>query len=123
MNVRYSAQLLLAVLALTVSSLATAQDMALDGESVPAEQRQSGWDYEQSVAPSTPTQIIQQKAQSRGAQRASRIAAQEWYGYSQARPRTNATPFSGMYGTHFNGSVFGRPAAHYATRPIIIVNK
>ncbi len=46
----------------------------------------------------TPTQIIQAKAQQRAQQRMSRIASQQWYGFSPARPRTTATPFTGMYG-------------------------
>lgn len=85
--------------------------------------RTEGDDYQQSVAPATPTQIIQQKAQAKGAERAARIAAQQWYGYSQSRPRTTATPFSGLYGAQFNGRAYGRPAAHYPHRPVIVVTR
>ncbi|MEO1498548.1 MAG: hypothetical protein AAFV43_15495 [Planctomycetota bacterium] len=111
----------LVVGAVTLSS-ANAQESLLD----PGPQgnaRQEGWAYEQSVAPATPTQIIQRKAQSRGAERASRLAAQQWYGYTPARPRSTATPFSGLYGSQFQGRMVGRPAAHYPTRPVIVVTK
>jgi hypothetical protein len=78
-------------------------------------------DYERSTAAVTPTMIIQQKAQSRAADRMARIAALEWYGHSKARPQSLATPFSGLYGNQFQGSSFGRPSAWHASRPVILM--
>ena len=77
--------------------------------------------YTESAGQLSPTQIIQEKAQIRAAQRMSRIAAKDWFGYSQARPRTNATPFTGLYGPHFQGRALGRPAAFHVARPIVVV--
>ncbi len=47
------------------------------------------------VAPSKT--IPQQKAAFRAQQRMSRLAAQRWYGYSNARPQVTAIPFTAMY--------------------------
>lgn len=80
-------------------------------------------EYAGSIGKMTPMEIIQQKAQMKAAQRQSRIAAREWYGYSQSRPKTSATPFSGMYGAQFQGHSIGRPSAHYAQRPILIIGR
>ena len=65
----------------------------------------------------------QRAAQQRAAQRNAVLAARQWYGYSQARPKTSATPFSGLYGQQFQGRAFGRPAAHYAQRPIVVISR
>ncbi|QDT69818.1 hypothetical protein MalM25_27600 [Planctomycetes bacterium MalM25] len=80
-------------------------------------------EYSQSIGKMTPLEIIQAKAQVKAAQRGAVLAARQWYGYSQARPKTSATPFSGLYGQQFQGRAFGRPAAHYATRPIIVISR
>lgn len=80
-------------------------------------------EYSTTVGKMTPLEIIQAKAQARAAQRAAILASRQWYGYSQARPNTTATPFSGMYGAQFHGQSFARPAAHYAQRPIIVVTR
>ena len=77
--------------------------------------------YTESAGRLTPTQILQEKAQVRAAQRMARMAAKDWFGYSQARPRTGATPFTGMYGPHFQGRALGRPAAFHVARPIVVV--
>lgn len=78
-------------------------------------------EYAGRIGKMTPTEMIQAKAQAKAAERAARIASREWYGYSQARPSTPATPFSGMYGAQFNGYTLGRPDAHHVQRPILIL--
>jgi hypothetical protein len=78
-------------------------------------------EYAGRIGKLTPTEIIQAKAQAKAAERSARIASREWYGYSQARPSTPATPFSGMYGAQFNGYSLGRPEAHHVSRPILIL--
>lgn len=80
-------------------------------------------EYTQTIGKMTPTEIIQAKAQLRAAQRGAVLAARQWYGYSQSRPKTSATPFSGLYGQQFQGRAFGRPAAHYAQRPIVVISR
>lgn len=102
--------------------LANAQGL-LDPGPAATETRVERPEYAGSIGKATPTEIIQAKAQMKAAQRQGRIATREWYGYSQARPKTTAVPFTGMYGAQFQGYAFGRPAAHYATRPILIRNR
>jgi hypothetical protein len=100
----------------------SAVDGLLDPGPVPSSiEAQRKIDYERSTAAVTPRMIVQQKAQSRAADRMARIAALEWYGHSKARPQSSATPFSGMYGDQFQGSSFGRPNAWHAARPVILM--
>lgn len=112
---------LLAVAAVSlVGTSAEAQRGLLDPGPAPKVERP---EYAGSIGKMTPMEIIQQKAQMKAAQRQSRIATREWYGYSASRPKTNATPFSGMYGPQFQGHAIGRPSAHYAQRPILIIGR
>jgi hypothetical protein len=70
----------------------------------------------------TPTQIIQAKAQARGQRRSDRIASLEWYGFSAARPRTNPTPFTGLYGAQWQAPGLRRDAwTPYA--PTVIITR
>lgn len=52
--------------------------------------------YQQTAVAPTPQMIIQQKAQVRAYQRIARIESMKWYGMSAARPRSSATPFTGI---------------------------
>ena len=104
------------------AAVASAQQGLLDaGE--PTAETEGAWDYQRSAGPLTPRQIIQQKAQARAEQRMSRMAAQEWYGFSKARPTATSTPFTGLYGGQWQGYTYGRPAAWHASRPIIVITK
>lgn len=76
--------------------------------------------YSARVGKLTPIEIIQQKAQAKASERAGRIASREWFGYSQARPTTLATPFTGIYGPQNQGYVLGRPDAIHAQRPVVV---
>lgn len=105
-------------LAMTCAT-ASAQQGLVDGTPDPP----AGWNYHESFHPLTPTQIIQQKAQARAAQRIARLEAQEWYGFSKARPRATATPFTGLYGSQWQGYTYGRPAAWHASRPTILITR
>ena len=64
-----------------------------------------------------PQEAVRRKAQFRTQQRQLRLAAQQWYGVSNARPTANATPYTGgSYGPQFGGGPDsnrwpGRPAA------------
>lgn len=124
MPIRLASPSRLATLALAVALLAgdASAQVTLDPGPVgaPAVERP---EYAGRIGKLTPTEIIQQKAQAKAAERAARIAAREWYGYSQARPTTAAVPFSGMYGAQFHGYTLGRPDAHYARRPILILSR
>lgn len=101
-----------------VASPLLAQQGVIENEADVAEKRQAEWEYRQSVGIKTPQQIIREKAQVRAAQRMTRMAALEWYGYSVARPRTSATPFTAMYGGQWQGDVLGRPNAWHAPQPV-----
>lgn len=97
---------------------ASAQQSVLDSR--PAAEDSTEWNYQHTP---TPLQIIQQKAQARAAQRAARIESQAWYGFSKSRPTSTATPFSGLYGSQWQGYTYGRPAAWHASRPVIVITK
>ena len=113
---------LVVITALALGAEASAQQDLLDDVQGTSE-APAGWDYHESSAGPTPQQIVQQKAQVRAAQRMARMAALQWHGYSIARPRTTATPYSGMYGGQWQGYTYGRPAAWHASRPVIVVTK
>lgn len=98
---------------MTASSAAFSQEVTADKES---ETRQDGWEYKSAAGELTPQQIIRQKAQIRAAQRMTRMQSLQWYGYSVSRPRTSATPFTGMYGAQWQGDWFSRPQAWHVAR-------
>jgi hypothetical protein len=55
------------------------------------------WFYEQALRQyEDPKFMVRQKAEFKAVQRARRLAALQWYGYSNSRPRTSPDP---MYGT------------------------
>ncbi|TWU00264.1 hypothetical protein Pla108_12110 [Botrimarina colliarenosi] len=112
------ASLTLAAAALLMGDVAPAQ-VTLDPGPVGAPSVERP-EYAGRIGKMTPMEIIQQKAQMKAAQRAGRIATREWYGYSQARPTTAATPFGGQYGAQFNGYTMGRPDSYYATGPVLV---
>lgn len=62
----------------------------------------------------TQREFIQAKAAAKSARRNAVLEARQWYGYSQARPTTLATPFTGSYGAQSNGFGYGRASAYYA---------
>ncbi|TWT86323.1 hypothetical protein Mal64_38630 [Pseudobythopirellula maris] len=88
-------------------------------------ERGQAWssEYESAAPVATPLQIAQQKSQMRAAQRMERLASMKWYGFSAARPRTEATPFTGMYGAQWQGRSLGRPAAWHASRPSVVITR
>lgn len=78
-----------------------------------ADAKRDAWYYESGEMKVDPLQIHMQKAAQRGAQRAARIAAMNWYGMSNSRPTASATPFTGMYSPAWQNPG-GRP---FAWRP------
>lgn len=119
------ATLVLAAAAALAASEALAQNRIFDpgpaGANAQANSQPA--EYGTAIGKLTPIEMIQAKAQIKAAQRSAVLASRQWYGYSQSRPKTTATPFSGLYGQQYQGYAFGRPAAHYATRPIIVVTR
>ncbi|HVX09831.1 MAG TPA: hypothetical protein VHC22_01395 [Pirellulales bacterium] len=57
-----------------------------------------------------PKEAVRRKAEFRTAQRQRRMAAREWFGYSNARPAVNPDPFSGgSYSAHWSANNAMRP--------------
>jgi hypothetical protein len=56
--------------------------------------------------------IVQQKAQARGEQRNDRLATSAWYGISNSRPTSSATPWGSRYGSQWE-MPGGRPNSWY----------
>ncbi len=57
-----------------------------------------------------PREAVRRKAEYRTAQRQRRMAAREWFGYSNARPAVNPDPFSGAgYSAHWSANNAMRP--------------
>lgn len=68
----------------------------------------------------TSREIIQAKAAAKSARRNAVLAARQWYGYSQARPTTMSTPFTGTYGAHSLRYSAGRSGYGFQ-RPVFVV--
>lgn len=51
-----------------------------------------------------PQTIVRRKAQEKAAARRNRIAAQRWFGFSAARPKTNPTPWTSGYSPTWVGN-------------------
>jgi hypothetical protein len=56
-----------------------------------------------------PKEAVRRKAEYRAAQRQRRIAAREWFGYSNARPSANADPYMAGYSPHWSANNAQRP--------------
>ncbi|HUY31198.1 MAG TPA: hypothetical protein VMV69_00350 [Pirellulales bacterium] len=56
-----------------------------------------------------PKQAVRRKAEFKAAQRQRRIAAMQWYGFSNARPTVNASPFNGSYSPGWGANHRGNP--------------
>lgn len=69
------------------------------------------WFYQQEMRRyDDPRMAVRRKAEFRAAQRQRRIAAMDWYGFSNLRPTANPTPFSGgVYGPGWTSNNFRRP--------------
>jgi len=51
-----------------------------------------------------PKQAVRRKAEMKAAQRRARLAAMEWFGYSNQRPQASPTPFMGTYSPVWTGN-------------------
>jgi hypothetical protein len=85
---------------------------------------EGGYNYDQPTEyQPNPTQIIQQKAMVRAAQRQARIASMQWYGMSNARPTAATTPFCSQYSPSWQ-MPGGRPYAWYTSgRPVYVLSR
>jgi len=55
-----------------------------------------------------PAQAVRRKAEAKAAQRAERLAALKWYGFSNQRPQASPTPFMGVYSPAWTGNGWNR---------------
>jgi hypothetical protein len=62
-----------------------------------ADERDESWYYTQPSYRPNPRAIIHAKAQTRAAQRQTRLASMAWYGMSNSRPTGAPTPFTSRY--------------------------
>ena len=51
-----------------------------------------------------PAQAVRRKAEFRAEQRRQRLAAMQWYGYSNLRPQANPTPWFSSYSPSWSGN-------------------
>ncbi|HVA46077.1 MAG TPA: hypothetical protein VNH11_06855 [Pirellulales bacterium] len=56
-----------------------------------------------------PKEAVRRKAEFRTAQRQRRIAAREWFGYSNSRPTVNPDPYIAGYSAHWSANNAVRP--------------
>jgi hypothetical protein len=79
------------------------------------------WFYEQERArQEKPQYAVRRKAEVRAQQRQQRIAAMKWYGMSNSRPTTNATPLTSTYSPTWV-SAASDPFRWHAARPNYVV--
>jgi hypothetical protein len=56
-----------------------------------------------------PKEAVRRKAEFRAAQRMRRMAAREWFGYSNSRPVVNTDPWTAGYSAHWSANNAMRP--------------
>jgi hypothetical protein len=78
------------------------------------------WSYRNPPQREAKPTLAQERAIVRGQQRAARLEAMRWYGFSGSRPTASGIPFTTMYSPAWQ-QPGGRPFAWYtSSRPIII---
>ena len=71
-----------------------------------------------------PKQAVRRKAELKTAQRNQRLAAQKWFGVSNARPMASAQPFMDLYSPRWIGNgynAFDWQGAQNGVAPIVVV--
>jgi hypothetical protein len=104
-----------------LAALASAQEAArpeTDSLAAPSSDQVESWYYRTPETAPKKT-IPQQKAELRAQQRMARLAAQRWYGYSNARPTVAAMPFTSMYRPAWQRPG-GRPY-HWPRHPVVVI--
>ncbi|HUE72749.1 MAG TPA: hypothetical protein VMP01_17820 [Pirellulaceae bacterium] len=76
---------------------------------VPAQVTPEMWIYSQEVRRyDDPQQAVRRKAELKASQRAERLAAMKWFGFSNARPQANPVPFMSVYSPTWVGNGYDR---------------
>ena len=72
---------------------------------MPAQVTPEMWIYSQEMRRyEDPQQAVRRKAELRASQRAARLAAMKWFGFSNARPQANPVPFMSAYSPAWVGN-------------------
>ena len=80
------------------------------------------WFYEQERSRlDDPKMAVRRRAELKGAQRQDRIAAMEWYGFSNSRPSVTATPLFGSYSPHWASNTSNPMRWRPASAPIVVL--
>ena len=107
----------------TAAENAWSQQPADDREAAPATVAETPemWFYQQQLARyDDPKTAIRQRAAMQAAQRRQRIATMKWYGFSNARPTVNATPWGVMYSPSWTSNS-RRPYAWTSANRTVVV--
>ncbi len=76
---------------------------------MPAQVTPQMWIYSQEMRRyEDPQQAVRRKAELKAAQRANRLAAMKWFGFSNARPQANPVPFMSVYSPTWVGNGYDR---------------
>jgi hypothetical protein len=79
------------------------------------------WFYEQALRQyQDPKLAVRQAAEFRGQQRQQRLAAMQWYGLSNARPRASSDPFHSDYAPGWTSNNLYYPN-RWTAEPVIVV--
>ncbi len=85
-------------------------DLAAESTDSLAQMTPEIWFYQQEMRRyEDPKAAVRRKAEFRAWQRQRRIAAMDWYGFSNARPTANPTPWSGVYGPGWVSNNYRHP--------------
>jgi hypothetical protein len=69
-----------------------------------------------------PALAVRRAAEFRAEQRSQRLAAQKWYGFSNARPQASVTPFTGVYSPSWVGNGYDRYDWVGPSRPTTVIH-
>jgi len=122
MTTRYGLLIFALLASWNLTALAIAREVTrpkADSLDAPSTDQVESWYYRTPEA--TPKKTIpQQKAEARAQQRMARLAAQRWYGFSNARPTVAPLPFTSMYRPAWQ-QPGGRP--YHWSRPVVVITR
>ena len=80
------------------------------------------WFYERErIRYENPKMAVRRRAELRGAQRAERLAALEWYGMSNSRPMVSSTPTMSSYAPYWGSNTYDPHRWRPYSTPIVVL--
>ncbi len=80
------------------------------------------WFYEQErMRQDDPKLAVRRRAEQRGQQRQDRLAALQWFGFSNSRPNVSATPWFGGYSAYWGSNTYDPLRWRASTAPVMVV--